>query len=451
MIYSPYVNTLIQPIGEENPAGRELSIEDDDFYWVDSEIRRAESPLQAQSGDWTSIVGRCEELLEKKSKDLRLATYLCRGRFQLWEYHGLSEGLELCLALFQEEKLKASLKITEQSLENLKSEGVLDDVLEKLQSLKNQEFIGEKDFLVKLEETIGAEQTVRFKSSILKHALKETFYPRDPQQRRSLLLALSTAIARFVERRSDEESDATEKELDEGGIKELLAKKEMVDQCVKFLSALNSIAEKQWGEPLLAALASAIGEIQMKVDRNAAPFLEMEEEKEEGTSVVVETEPEDKKEDEKDTEMERDRTLSKRDIVVDGNYLPPIEAANREFEGGNWIVALQLVGEAYENAWHPREKWILKFHLLQLCIQAGRLLLAETLLKKLKAEIEPHKAWEPILYADLLVVEFGLQPRLKDDTTYKQDKPLSENLYAALCESSPLKAIDFDAARYQEK
>jgi hypothetical protein len=61
-------------------------------------------------------------------------------------------------------------KITEQSLENLKSEGVPDDVLEKLQSLKNQEFIGEENFLDKLEETIGDEQTVKFKSSILKHA-----------------------------------------------------------------------------------------------------------------------------------------------------------------------------------------------------------------------------------------------------------------------------------------
>jgi murein DD-endopeptidase MepM/ murein hydrolase activator NlpD len=67
---------------------------------------------------------------------------------------------------------KSACKITEQSLENLKSEGVPDDVLEKLQSLKNRAFIGEKNFLDKLKETIGDEQTVRFKSSILKHARK---------------------------------------------------------------------------------------------------------------------------------------------------------------------------------------------------------------------------------------------------------------------------------------
>jgi cell division ATPase FtsA len=68
---------------------------------------------------------------------------------------------------------EASFKITKQSLENLKSEGVPNDVLEKLQSLKNQEIIGEEKFLDILKGTIGDEQTVRFKSLILKHAIEE--------------------------------------------------------------------------------------------------------------------------------------------------------------------------------------------------------------------------------------------------------------------------------------
>jgi hypothetical protein len=63
-------------------------------------------------------------------------------------------------------------KITEQSLENLKQEGVPDDVLKKLQSLKYKEFIGEEKFLDTLKGTIGNEQTVEFKSLILKHADK---------------------------------------------------------------------------------------------------------------------------------------------------------------------------------------------------------------------------------------------------------------------------------------
>ena len=67
-------------------------------------------------------------------------------------------------------ELTARFKITEQSFENLKSESVPDDVLEKLQSLKNEEAAGEEKFLGFLKREIGDEQTVRFKSLILKHA-----------------------------------------------------------------------------------------------------------------------------------------------------------------------------------------------------------------------------------------------------------------------------------------
>ena len=67
---------------------------------------------------------------------------------------------------------QASFKITEQSLENLKSEGVPDDVLERLENIKNQEFIGEAKFARILKETIGNETTVRS----LKHAVKPNNY-----------------------------------------------------------------------------------------------------------------------------------------------------------------------------------------------------------------------------------------------------------------------------------
>jgi phage tail sheath protein FI len=71
-------------------------------------------------------------------------------------------------------KNQASFKLTEQSLENLKSEGVPDNVLEKLRSLKSYEtgeyeITGEEEFLSILRTTIGDEQTIRFKLLILKH------------------------------------------------------------------------------------------------------------------------------------------------------------------------------------------------------------------------------------------------------------------------------------------
>jgi hypothetical protein len=70
------------------------------------------------------------------------------------------------------EKLE-SFKLTEQSLENLKSEGLLDDVIDKLETIKNQEFTDEEKFLEILKSTIGDEQTVIHKSLILKHAKKQ--------------------------------------------------------------------------------------------------------------------------------------------------------------------------------------------------------------------------------------------------------------------------------------
>jgi hypothetical protein len=44
------------------------------------------------------------------------------------------------------------------------------DVLEKLQSIKDQEVTQEEEFLGILKTTIGEEQTVKYKSLILKHA-----------------------------------------------------------------------------------------------------------------------------------------------------------------------------------------------------------------------------------------------------------------------------------------
>jgi hypothetical protein len=63
-------------------------------------------------------------------------------------------------------------KITDQSIKDLKSEGVPDNILGKLQSIKNQEFAREKDFLDKIKETIGNEQADKFKSLILRNTKK---------------------------------------------------------------------------------------------------------------------------------------------------------------------------------------------------------------------------------------------------------------------------------------
>jgi uncharacterized repeat protein (TIGR01451 family) len=78
-------------------------------------------------------------------------------------------------------EVKASFKITKQSLEKLKSEGITDDVLKKLEDIENQEVTGEENFVNLLNKTIGGEQTVKFKSLILKYAeVKNNHLPIPP-------------------------------------------------------------------------------------------------------------------------------------------------------------------------------------------------------------------------------------------------------------------------------
>ncbi|MCI0490186.1 MAG: outer membrane protein assembly factor BamD [Blastocatellia bacterium] len=63
-----------------------------------------------------------------------------------------------------------SFKLTNQSLKDLKSEGLPSDVLKKLESLKNKEFSGAEEFLAVVKTAIGNEQADKYQSLILKHA-----------------------------------------------------------------------------------------------------------------------------------------------------------------------------------------------------------------------------------------------------------------------------------------
>ena len=68
-----------------------------------------------------------------------------------------------------------SLKITEQSLETLKNEGIPDEILQNLKPLENQYFAKENEVLTAIEKKIGREQAVKYKALILKHAAEKQF------------------------------------------------------------------------------------------------------------------------------------------------------------------------------------------------------------------------------------------------------------------------------------
>ena len=73
----------------------------------------------------------------------------------------------------EHEIIEASFELTKQSLENLRKEGIPENILTSLKPLENQGITSEKEFLKLIETQIGDEETVRYKKPILKHAIDE--------------------------------------------------------------------------------------------------------------------------------------------------------------------------------------------------------------------------------------------------------------------------------------
>ena len=71
---------------------------------------------------------------------------------------------------FQNDEIKTSYRITEDSIKTLKAEGVSDYVLRKLEIIKEQTVTGEENFLHILKATIGGQETVIYKPMILKNS-----------------------------------------------------------------------------------------------------------------------------------------------------------------------------------------------------------------------------------------------------------------------------------------
>jgi len=78
--------------------------------------------------------------------------------------------------LFGGQDIIFAFKLTKQSLENLRNEGIPGEILEGLQPLEDQEITGENKLIDAVEKLIGRDQTVRYKELILKHALTPKGY-----------------------------------------------------------------------------------------------------------------------------------------------------------------------------------------------------------------------------------------------------------------------------------
>ena len=81
------------PISPEQPAG-ESSRYDPSFEKLQAEVRKLES-LDGKAVAWEEWIRYAKELLEKRSKDITVAGYLCLGIFHRNGYGGLAAGLTM--------------------------------------------------------------------------------------------------------------------------------------------------------------------------------------------------------------------------------------------------------------------------------------------------------------------------------------------------------------------
>ena len=92
---------ILEPIADTLPCGDDLSFsaEFDRIH----EARREDDPTvdygewqsTLKQADWTSVVNDCSELLQKRSKDLRLAAWLTEGLVKTSGLKGLLNGVEV--------------------------------------------------------------------------------------------------------------------------------------------------------------------------------------------------------------------------------------------------------------------------------------------------------------------------------------------------------------------
>ncbi|MBN2171917.1 MAG: type VI secretion system protein TssA [Candidatus Krumholzibacteriota bacterium] len=101
------VESCLQPISEERPAGSNLRLiaEDLTFSQIEEMRRQEDADLalsgESKSADWRGVVKTCESALREKSKDLELAAWLTEGLVRTEGFAGLSAGLDLCRGLVE--------------------------------------------------------------------------------------------------------------------------------------------------------------------------------------------------------------------------------------------------------------------------------------------------------------------------------------------------------------
>lgn len=99
------IEQLLAPVSEQSPCGEDVAFSPD----VDAiaRARQADDPSIEQGAwvtslkeaDWKFVASRCAQLIEKRSKDLRLAVWLAEASAKTASWRGLGDSLVLVSAL----------------------------------------------------------------------------------------------------------------------------------------------------------------------------------------------------------------------------------------------------------------------------------------------------------------------------------------------------------------
>lgn len=100
-------NNILEPISQDLPCGEDLSFSPE-FDRI-QEARREDDPTvdygewQAalKQADWNAVVECCTDLLQKRSKDLRLSAWLTEGLVKTEGLRGLADGIEITARLLE--------------------------------------------------------------------------------------------------------------------------------------------------------------------------------------------------------------------------------------------------------------------------------------------------------------------------------------------------------------
>lgn len=88
---SPLLEDVVEPLAGDSPVGEDVSY-DDDFLSLKDDVDQLSS-VNPEGVDYERIVESCRAILGRKSKDLRVATYLALALSRTAGYQGILDGL----------------------------------------------------------------------------------------------------------------------------------------------------------------------------------------------------------------------------------------------------------------------------------------------------------------------------------------------------------------------